>query len=107
MKPRAAFGLFCLALSISLLLFSTFSTTAAFAPSVNYYKFTPSVIRSTETQNILFEVCVSGAWTRIALDLDPAGSQPLLDLVDNGTNGDRQAGDNIYSVTLTPAQVLQ
>src|SRR5690242_1871556 len=107
MKSLLAFGLFGFAQAASLLLLSAFITEAAFAQSVSYYKFTPPVIRSTETQNILFEVRVIGASTRVALDFSPAGSQPLLDLLDNGTNGDRQAGDGIYSVTLTPTQVLQ
>jgi len=107
MKSLLAFGLFRFAQAASLLLLSAFITEAAFAQSVSYYKFTPPVIRSTETQNILFEVRVIGASTRVALDFSPAGSQPLLDLLDNGTNGDRQAEDGIYSVTLTPTQVLQ
>ncbi len=92
MKPQPAFGLFRLAQSVWLLVLSAFLTAAAFAQSVNYYKFTPPVIRSTETQNVLLEVRISGAPTRVALDFDPAGSQPLLDLLDNGTNGDRQSG---------------
>ena len=80
---------------------------AAGGQTFNFYKFTPPVIRSVETQNILLEMSFTGLPTRVALDFDPAGSQPLLDLVDNGTNGDRLAGDGIYSVTLTPAQILQ
>jgi len=107
MKSLLAFGLYRFVHTTSLVLLSTFLTDAAFAQSVSYYKFTPPVILSSETQNILFEVRVIGASTRVALDFSPAGSQPLLDLLDNGANGDRQAGDGIYSVTLTPAQVLQ
>ncbi len=83
------------------------SSVSASAQTVLYYRFMPDVVRSTETQPVLLEVKIIGSATRVALDFDPAGSRPLVDLLDNGANGDRQAGDGIYSVNLTAAQVLQ
>ncbi len=94
-------------LSCAALLVSCVALTAYGQITPNFYRFTPTVIRSTETQPVLLEASISGAPTRVALDFAPAGSQALVDLLDNGANGDRRAGDGIYSVSLTAARVVQ
>ena len=83
------------------------SCVSAAAQTVLFYRFTPVVVRNTETQPVLFEARMIGVPTSLTLTSDFNGTNVIATLVDNGTNGDRQAGDGIYSANLTAAQVVQ
>lgn len=72
---------------------------------VVYYRFTPGVFdQSQPPQSVLLEVKVEGAPTSVTLELQPPGN--VLVLKDDGTGGDKQAGDKIFTVKLTAADVL-
>lgn len=64
------------------------------------YAFTPAVVRQNSTQNVLFEAVTTGTPSAVNLYLD--ATQATIALNDKGINGDRQANDGIYSVTLAP-----
>ena len=72
--------------------------------SVVSYRTIPQVL-TLATQNVLLEVTVSGSPTRVVLEASwQAGL--TLDLHDDGTSGDKAAGDGIYSVQFAPAGLL-
>jgi hypothetical protein len=73
--------------------------------SAVYYQFTPMVIPETQTANVLLEVKVEGGPpTAVKLELLSTGME--VTLRDDGSGGDKVAGDGIYTVTLKAADVL-
>jgi uncharacterized protein (TIGR03437 family) len=86
---------------------SCWLANSALAQTVLYYRFTPMVVRANETQPVLFEARLIGLPTRVTLASDFAGSNVVATLLDDGSNGDRQAGDGIYSTNLPAATVVQ
>ena len=86
--------------------------SAAFAqtqPQVLYGQFDPIVIRSDRTQPVLFEAKVVGSVSRVALEYttDPQHAGVDLQMRDDGTGGDRVAGDSVYTVTLQASMITQ
>lgn len=74
----------------------------ASAQTVAWYQFDPMVVPSTRTDPVLFEVSISGTPSRVALQLV---SNDQLDLKDDGTSGDKQAGDGIFTVSIPMADI--
>jgi len=76
-----------------------------------YYQWEPPVLRAGMTQSVRLEVKLVGNPTQIEIELDPTGTGvgggKKLALRDDGTGGDRIARDNIWTVTLDPAQIVQ
>jgi hypothetical protein len=64
------------------------------------YAFTPAVVKQNSTQNVLFEVVVTGISSAVNLYLD--ATQATQPLNDKGTNGDKLANDGIYSAIVAP-----
>ncbi len=79
---------------------------AAAGQSVNYLKFTPSVIPAQATAPLLIEAEMTGVPTRVFLEFQPVGTSQAIELRDNGTGGDRQAGDNIWTAQVPVAPIL-
>ena len=84
------------------------TATTASAQTIAYYKFTPAVVPQSYSQPVLFEAEVTGQATRVTLDFQPGqlGTVTVLELRDDGTGGDRRAGDNTWSVQLPVAPLL-
>jgi hypothetical protein len=72
------------------------------AVSVERFKFSPSVVRHNATGTVLMEATIVGTPSRIALNVNGT----LYDFKDNGTGGDRVAGDNIYSYRLPASSIV-
>jgi len=68
------------------------------------YRTTPQVLTTSTTQ-VLLEVGVSGSPTRVVLE-SAWQANLVLDLHDDGTSGDKVAGDHIYSVQFAAAGLL-
>jgi hypothetical protein len=101
--------IFCLAFSI---IAGVSYPSAAFAQTdvkVLYGQFDPIVIRSDRTQPVPFEAKVIGSVSRVALEYttDPQHAGVDLEMRDDGTGGDRAAGDSIYTVTLQASMITQ
>ncbi len=85
-------------------LLATLLTAApAAAQSVSFFSFSPSTISSTGPAQTLFVAELTGQPTRVTLEL-AAGA--VLELRDDGTNGDRVAGDKAYSAQVATAPLL-
>ena len=79
----------------------------AIAQSVNYLVYTPSVVAPGATAPLLVEVELTAAATSVTIDFNPAGSaNASIALRDDGSEGDRAAGDRIYSGRLPVAPIL-
>jgi hypothetical protein len=77
------------------------------AQSVRFLTFTPAVIPAGATAPLLLEAELTATATRVTVDFSPAGSASVtLDARDDGTDGDRVAGDRIYTVQLPVAGIL-
>ncbi|HEY2431824.1 MAG TPA: choice-of-anchor X domain-containing protein [Vicinamibacterales bacterium] len=85
----------------SLALVCLFAPTQAFAQSVAWVRTDPLVLPSTATGTVRFEAAVSGSPSRVSLALT-AGS---IDLHDDGSNGDANAGDGVFTVTVPASTV--
>lgn len=76
-----------------------------------YYQWEPTVLRAGMTQTVRLEVKLVGKPTQIEIELDPTGTGigggRKLPLRDDGTSGDRVAGDNIWTVMLEPTPIVQ
>lgn len=102
-----------LILCLTLLIIAGLSDpSVAFAQTevkVFYGQFNPMVIRSDRTEPVLFEAKVVGSVTRVALEYTTDFQQAGVDLQmrDDGTGGDRVAGDSIYTITLQASQITQ
>jgi hypothetical protein len=80
---------------------------SAIAQSVNYLVYTPSVVTPGATAPLLVEVELTAAATSVTIDFNPAGSaSSSIALRDDGSEGDRAAGDRIYSGRLPVAPIL-
>jgi Secretion system C-terminal sorting domain len=64
-------------------------------------KYTPSVVRYNASGDVLLEAFVEGAVSKLSLRVDGVAN----DLNDAGVNGDKTAGDNVYSLKY-PAQAI-
>ena len=77
------------------------------APEMVYSAFVPPVIPADAAGPILFEARVAGSPTRVVLVLNARdGSTSNRALRDDGATGDRARGDGIYTLSLTPAEVV-
>jgi len=76
-----------------------------------YYQWDPVVLRSGSTQPVRLEVRLVGKPSQMEIELDPTGTGITggrkLPLRDDGASGDRVAGDNIWTVMLDPAPIVQ
>lgn len=99
----------CLALSIIAGLLCASPALAQTQPQVVYSNFDPIVVRSDRTQPVLFETRVVGGPSRVVLEYTTVPPQAGLDLEmrDDGSGGDRAAGDSVYTVTLQASQITQ
>ena len=90
-------------LPIQILLGLTLSCLG-FGQSLVSFRTTPQVLTSS-TSEVLLEVTVTGSPTRVILE---AAWQTglVLDLHDDGTGGDKVAGDATYSLRFAPAALL-
>ena len=79
---------------------------AATAQTVNYLKFTPSVVPAQPTEPFLLEAEMTGQPTRVFLEYQPVGVSTIIELRDNGAGGDRQAGDNIWTAQVPVLPIL-
>ena len=80
---------------------------SALAPSaqgqaVTRERFTPAVVPETQTDPVRFEATVSGNPASVAFNYNGA-DRPMFD---NGTNGDLVAGDGVWTILFTPAEIL-
>jgi hypothetical protein len=81
--------------------------TPAAAQSVRFLKYTPQVLPAAGPDPLRLEVEIIGAPTRVSVDFEPMGTpSTAIDLRDDGTAGDRIAGDNIFTVNL-PADPIR
>ena len=74
---------------------------------VNYLSFTPAVIRTDATEPVLIEAEVPGRPTRVSVLFSPRAA-PVTEIAlrDNGGDGDRASGDDVYSGRLPVAPIL-
>jgi hypothetical protein len=79
----------------------------AAAQTVNYFKFTPSVLPAGTSQPVLYEIELAGTpATRVTLEYQPQGSVTVIELRDDGTGGDQRAGDAIWTAQVPSAPIL-
>jgi hypothetical protein len=78
----------------------------AAAQTVSFFSFTPPTISPTGPAQALFVAEISGQPTRVTLELGNGATPTVLELRDDGTNGDRVAGDKAYSVLVPTAPLL-
>jgi uncharacterized protein (TIGR03437 family) len=78
---------------------------AAYAQTVVYVALDPPVIVPKSTTTLLVQVLVSGSPTKVTFEsaLQPGVELPMND---NGTGGDRVAGDGIYTVAIAAAPIV-
>lgn len=76
---------------------------SAWAQTVAWQRFDPLVIPSSYTQPVRFEAAIASSPTRVTLDV----ATGPIELHDDGVNGDLQAADGIFSVTIPAATILQ
>ena len=99
----------CLALSIIAGLSYPSAALAQTEVQVVYSKFDPVVIRSDRTQPVLFEAKVVGSLSRVVFeyttDFQQVGVE--FEMRDDGTGGDRVAGDSVYTVTVQASSITQ
>ena len=75
----------------------------ASAQSVTWYQFDPLVIPSTQTQPVLLEASVTGAPSRVSLELNTGVT---IEMKDDGSGGDRRAGDGVFTASVPAATIL-
>jgi hypothetical protein len=75
----------------------------ASAQSVTWFQFDPLVIPSTQTQPVLLEAGVTGAPSRVSLELNAGGT---IEMKDDASGGDRRAGDGVFTASLPAATIL-
>jgi len=69
-----------------------------------YQRFSPLVVDQSQTADVVLEVKVVGAPTSVRLQLQSTGGEVFFR--DDGTDPDRVAGDEIYTVRLRASDVL-
>ena len=78
------------------------------APELVYQAFDPPVIKVDGTGPVVYQVKASGHLTRVVLELnDPSGGAEERALHDDGLDGNRQAGDGVYSVSLSTVEIVR
>jgi hypothetical protein len=83
------------------------SASTATAQTASYVKFTPPVVVPGQTTSVLIEVEVSGTPTQVTLQPGSGGVvTTAIPLKDDGTGGDRVAGDHIYSGQIPAATIV-
>lgn len=95
-------------LALSIIAALSHPVLAQTQPQVVYSQFDPIVIRSDRTQPVLFEARITNSPSRVVLEYTtnaPTGVD--LEMRDDGTGGDRAAGDSVYTVTLQASQITQ
>jgi len=70
--------------------------------AVTRARFTPPVVPETQIDPVRFEATVSGSPASVAFNYNGA-DRPMFD---NGTNGDQVAGDGVWTILFTPAEIL-
>ncbi len=78
------------------------SSAELLAVSVTKLKYIPSVIKYDATGNVLIEATITGTPSRVTLRRDPN----FYDFNDSGINGDRVAGDNIYTLSQSAQSIV-
>src|SRR5215831_4611000 len=78
----------------------------ATAQTVRFLKFTPPVVVPGQTTPVLMEVETTGTPTQVALESGGGSLTATVALKDDGTGGDRVAGDRIYSCQLDAAPIV-
>jgi hypothetical protein len=77
------------------------------AQSVSFLTYTPSVIPAGSTAPLLVEVEVNGTPSSVTVDFNPAGTvTSSVPLRNDGSGGDRIAGDRTYTAQLPVAPIL-
>jgi hypothetical protein len=71
---------------------------------VVYYRFTPMVIDENQQLDAILEVRVSGPVSSVKLQLESSNVE--IPLYDNGTQGDKIAGDGIYTTKIKMSYIL-
>lgn len=72
-------------------------------PFAQRERWTPTVIPETQTEPVLFEVVATGKASAATLKI---GAE-ALSLRDDGTGGDKRAGDGIWTVRIPAAKILE
>src|SRR5262249_22493236 len=80
----------------------------AAAQSVSSHSFQPPVFSAGAPPQVLFAAEIAGQPSRVTLDFNPGqlGVATTLELHDDGQNGDRAAGDRVFSLLLPTANIL-
>jgi hypothetical protein len=81
----------------------------ALGQTVGFWGFTPMTLHSARAPaQVLLEMKITGSVSRVAIEFQPGQTGPVTSLVlrDDGTGGDRIAGDAVYSVLLPTSAVL-
>ncbi len=95
-------------IGLCFLVCSALGVLAFASPGLVYQTFDPLVIASSSTSDVLYQVKVTGSPTRAVLVLNaPDGSTSNRALHDDGANGDRVRGDQVYSVRLTAPEIVR
>src|SRR5215813_11406466 len=89
------------------LLLLLWSAVTGLAQTPTYYQFDPPVIHVDRTLPVLMQIRISGSASRVVFEYNPNNQPSGMDfeMRDDGTNGDRVAGDGIYSLSIAAAQV--
>jgi hypothetical protein len=78
------------------------ATASQAAPSVTAMRFTPLVVPETYALPVTFEATTTGAPASVAFAYNGVDRA----MFDNGTNGDRVAGDGVWTIQFLPAEIL-
>ena len=90
---------------VAVCLFVSFSLAGCFGePRLDYTRFSPMVVPDSQTDDIVFEAMVTGGPDEVRIALQSTGGE--IQLLDDGLGDDVAAGDEIYTVTLSPSDVL-
>ncbi len=78
------------------------TASSSYAQAVAWYRFDPLVLPSTSTNPVRLEASVTGAPSRVSLELAAGG---FVEMRDDGTGGDTMAGDGVFTVSI-PAETI-
>ena len=93
--------------SVAMLVGAMATSGTASAQTVRFLKFTPDVIVPGQTAPVLMEVETTGVVpSQVALEPGGGAITATIALRDDGTGGDRVAGDRIYTCQLNAAQIV-
>jgi hypothetical protein len=77
---------------------------AAGQATATWRQTTPMVVNPAEAEDILLEVGIDGSPTSVRLFLASTGTETAL--ADNGSGGDKKAGDHIYTIRVHAADAV-